>query len=754
MTVITGKFTDITSVNDAGIVEFFVDPVRSNYLGTKIITPKIARIPLVAGAFTSPDLEPGIAKIRITIGTWRQSYVINIPTTGPVQLDDLLDQYTVEEPAVVSKAWGAAIAASDARDQAVAAAAALVGVSAPTADNLSGATTVGRAVMKAADAAAARTATGAAATSHTHTTSDITNLPTALAAKADLVGGLIPTSQLPSVSIGETFPAATQAAMLALVAQPGDTAIRSDTSPTSVWMLRASPAATLGNWFNLSSAVTGAVTTVNGQTGAVVLGKTDIGLSNVDNVADVNKPVSTAQQSALDLKANKASPTFTGTLGADTVTVVGTVTSTALRVTGGTPAIGEVWTATDSLGNGSWQMPAASGGSGVATRKLGSTMKTNSWHTDAALGISSLTVNTTAPTWTSAKTPAVADLLKYAYADGGNLTFNTDFWVNAISGYGGGLGDSTPHDLVFNHDSTHVCVEVVALGNFDWKVYVDNRPYNGENYTVTTASYGSTYYINIVFTTALDREIRVALGHAAVPIRVNFEKTANVYPSGIPDFRVGYFADSWGTGQATTEGFVSGGAVPAMLRRATGWEVMRFCQGGTGYVSDPSGSTGNEPTPFGSTARLDAMSAVHAVKPLQAIFIMGSLNDKTVSATKAAVKSAAIAMYSALNSRCPGVPVIVAGVQPIDPTTAALSTDLNTGIYEACLGASNVVQFINWLTDPTPWISGTGKTGSLTGDGNRDFVIAADGLHLEQRGNRYIGRRIRETVRSTIVATV
>jgi len=39
--------------------------------------------------------------------------------------------------------------------------------------------------------------------------------------------------------------------------------------------------------------------------------KTMIGLSNVDDTSDVNKPVSTAQQAALDLKANLASPTPT-----------------------------------------------------------------------------------------------------------------------------------------------------------------------------------------------------------------------------------------------------------------------------------------------------------------------------------------------------------------------------------------------------------------------------------------------------------
>lgn len=51
--------------------------------------------------------------------------------------------------------------------------------------------------------------------------------------------------------------------------------------------------------------------------------KGDVGLGNVDNTSDVNKPVSTAQQTALNLKANLASPTFTGIVGGITKAMVG-----------------------------------------------------------------------------------------------------------------------------------------------------------------------------------------------------------------------------------------------------------------------------------------------------------------------------------------------------------------------------------------------------------------------------------------------
>jgi hypothetical protein len=46
----------------------------------------------------------------------------------------------------------------------------------------------------------------------------------------------------------------------------------------------------------------GAVSSVNGKTGEVVLNKSDIGLQNVDNTSDANKPISNATQAALNGK--------------------------------------------------------------------------------------------------------------------------------------------------------------------------------------------------------------------------------------------------------------------------------------------------------------------------------------------------------------------------------------------------------------------------------------------------------------------
>lgn len=98
----------------------------------------------------------------------------------------------------------------------------------------------------------------------------------------------------------------------------------------------------LGSVTGPASAVDGTPAVFNGTTGKLVknityaafktllaLVKGDVGLGNVDNTSDANKPVSTAQQAALDLKANLASPALTGTPTAPTASAATSTTQIA-----------------------------------------------------------------------------------------------------------------------------------------------------------------------------------------------------------------------------------------------------------------------------------------------------------------------------------------------------------------------------------------------------------------------------------------
>jgi hypothetical protein len=83
--------------------------------------------------------------------------------------------------------------------------------------------------------------------------------------------GLIPTNQLPALAITTTQVVNSEANMLALTAQTGDVAVRTDINKS--FILTASPATTLGNWQELLTP-TDAVLSVDGNTGAVSLSGT------------------------------------------------------------------------------------------------------------------------------------------------------------------------------------------------------------------------------------------------------------------------------------------------------------------------------------------------------------------------------------------------------------------------------------------------------------------------------------------------
>lgn len=150
---------------------------------------------------------------------------------------------------------------------------------------------------------------------------DVVGLLADLAAKADLVGGVIPTAQIPAIATTQRASVASQAEMLALTAEPGDIAVRTDLAVS--YMLGATPASTLSNWIALDSASD--VNSVNSQTGTVVLAAEDVGARPAGDVpwGEVSgKPATyppsahthpTSQVDGLDAALAARKPTHVGT---------------------------------------------------------------------------------------------------------------------------------------------------------------------------------------------------------------------------------------------------------------------------------------------------------------------------------------------------------------------------------------------------------------------------------------------------------
>lgn len=88
-----------------------------------------------------------------------------------------------------------------------------------------------------------------------------------------------------------------------------------------------------------------AVTSVAGKTGDVVLAAGDVGLSNVNDTSDADKPVSSATQSALDAKVDKTSLSPVATSGSyddlQNKPVIPRITVSSAAPS--SPQIGDVW---------------------------------------------------------------------------------------------------------------------------------------------------------------------------------------------------------------------------------------------------------------------------------------------------------------------------------------------------------------------------------------------------------------------------
>lgn len=143
-------------------------------------------------------------------------------------------------------------------------------------------------------------------TVHTHTASNVTDFTTAVDARVQLIVDAAPaaldTLNELAAAIGDdaNFAGTVTSALAGKQPLDSDLTAIAALSPADGALIQR----VAGAW---NSQTAGQVKTSLG------LVKGDVGLSSVDNTADTAKPVSTAAQAALDLKAPLASPAFSGT---------------------------------------------------------------------------------------------------------------------------------------------------------------------------------------------------------------------------------------------------------------------------------------------------------------------------------------------------------------------------------------------------------------------------------------------------------
>jgi len=121
--------------------------------------------------------------------------------------------------------------------------------------------------------------------------------------------GKLSLTVIPASAITETDVVASEVEMLALTAEPGDVAVRTDENKS--YILKATPASTLTNWQTLLTP-TDTVLSVNSKTGAVTLTADDVGALDTSDIENVL--TSTSTTTALSANQGRALSVVQGLL--------------------------------------------------------------------------------------------------------------------------------------------------------------------------------------------------------------------------------------------------------------------------------------------------------------------------------------------------------------------------------------------------------------------------------------------------------
>lgn len=140
--------------------------------------------------------------------------------------------------------------------------------------------------------------------------------------KADLVGGVVPTAQIPAIAITELLTLAggvlpaSEAQMLTLRGQTGDFTIRTDVS--TQYIIVSGDGSLIGNWLAMPQAAS-PVLSVNGQTGVIVLGRADMGINSSDDIPEGVSNLYWNAQRTRDATLTGFSPTNSAIISTDNV---------------------------------------------------------------------------------------------------------------------------------------------------------------------------------------------------------------------------------------------------------------------------------------------------------------------------------------------------------------------------------------------------------------------------------------------------
>lgn len=262
------------------------------------------------------------------------------------------------------------------------------------------------------------------------------------------------------------------------------------------------------------------------------------------------------------------------------------------------------------------------------------------------------------------------------------------------------------------------------------------------------AGQGSSHLLTVDFGSAAPRRIR--FDFSTMPFGgIYLPPTSHMWNVDLKGGRFMALTDSIGDGSAQNLGAGCGTWVDRVGRLLGCTDIWREGRGSTGYVSPGQTAT------FGT--RVDA--DVIAWSP-DRLIVWGGYND--ASSDQLQIAAAAATLFERIKSNLPRCQVYVIGCWSPSGTPAASHANTTATLRTAAANAgfpfvspqTGAIYNSNGVLVAThgPWITGTGNTGAIKGDGNADFYVGSDSVHPTDAGHVYLSRRITAFLRTVMPA--
>ena len=289
----------------------------------------------------------------------------------------------------------------------------------------------------------------------------------------------------------------------------------------------------------------------------------------------------------------------------------------------------------------------------------------------------------------------------------------------------------------FGFDGSTLIIRAgVDSGKTKWYLWVDGLLAATSN-TPYSAPGSATYDITIEWPTSRPRTITILKTWGEQMITPG-SITNTIYKiTRNKGRKLGIIGDSYGKSDGNA---LDGNAYKLAL--SLGYlDICPSLQGGTGYYA--TGAAGQGRRSFGGRFADEIASY-----GFDDIIVTGSINDLPIAlpgVLRSDVLSAIRDFYSKVFSANSKARVHCFGCQYPDPTKTATYDALNAEIFSV-ISEFPAVNFYS----TSGWLTGTGKSGSVANNGNRDIYRHSDGDHMTDIGYSYFAERQKLSINQNI----